>query len=285
MDIRISEREFVNKMNENIISKPFLKWAGAKTQIIPLLLSHFENKTRLVEPFVGSGAVFLGTNYETYLLNDNNPDLIELFTFLRDECEELISQCSNLFVDKFNDEEQFYKLRTEFNDTNIKSIRKSAIFVYLNRHCFNGLCRYNAKGKFNVPFGRYKKVNLQEEAMRLFSAKAEKCIFTNNDFYSLEEEITLNDIVYCDPPYLPISKSANFTAYSKSFNLTDQERLVEFALRLISKGAKVVISNHDTDEARELYKDANIFSIDVRRNISSKKETRGNVKEIIAVFE
>ena len=136
--------------------KPFLKWAGGKYRIIDKIISALPKKKTLIEPFVGSGAVFLNTEYENYILADTNTDLISLYLILQEHGIEFIRFTESLFSDTNNHEKVFYELRNEFNIT--KDVeRKAAIFVYLNRHCFNGLCRYNSKGEFNVPFGRYSK--------------------------------------------------------------------------------------------------------------------------------
>ena len=134
--------------------KPFLKWAGGKFRIIDRVLDSLPKGKRLIEPFVGSGSVFLNANFEENVLADSNADLIHLYKQIQADGKEFIEYANSLFVSSNNTEVEFYKLRDEFNTTSdIK--RKSALFVYLNRHCFNGLCRYNSKGKFNVPFGRY----------------------------------------------------------------------------------------------------------------------------------
>ena len=133
--------------------KPFLKWAGGNYRLIDRIQSVLPAGNRLIEPFVGSGAVFLNTNYKSNLLTDSNPDLINLFKNLQNEGQNFINYCSSFFVPENNNELAFYQFREEFNTTT--DIRKkSALFGYLNRHCFNGLCRYNSKGGFNVPFGR-----------------------------------------------------------------------------------------------------------------------------------
>jgi len=134
--------------------RPFLKWAGNKYQILHRIQQHLPAGKRLVEPFVGSGALFLNSDYERYLLADSNLDLINLYNLLKKEGPNFIEYCQGLFVDKHNNPDIYYQYRLEFNTTNDVR-RKSALFIYLNRHGYNGLCRYNSKGGFNVPFGLY----------------------------------------------------------------------------------------------------------------------------------
>ena len=143
-------------MAKKKMGRPFLKWAGSKYRIIDHIQGMLPEGERLVEPFAGSGAVFLNTDYNRYLLADNNADLISLYQILSSQGEVFIELCSRLFRDTTNKEAYYYRRRDEFNKTR-NAERKAALFIYLNRHGYNGLCRYNSKGGFNVPFGRYKK--------------------------------------------------------------------------------------------------------------------------------
>jgi DNA adenine methylase len=271
---------------EVINSKPFLKWAGGKTKLVPILSNYLGDSKRLVEPFVGSGAVFMGTNFNSYLLCDSNPDLIGLFNNLKNNSVETIKAVEDIFDGKFNNESAFYDLRSEFNELNSLELRKSVLFVYLNKHAFNGLCRYNSKGGFNVPYGRYSSPTAPIKEMNLFALKSNLAEFLCADFSTTFELINEDDVVYCDPPYVPLSKSSNFTSYAKdSFNEDLQRQLAICAEISTEKNVKVVISNHDTELTRSLYSKANIFEVKVHRSISSKSSTRGQVSEIIAVFE
>lgn len=161
--------------------KPFLKWAGNKYQIVKRIRSILPNGRRLVEPFVGSGAVFLNTDYPDYLLTDANGDLINLYLQLQVEKGGFVDYCRQFFVPDHNQKDAFYHFRTEFN-TMSDTRYKSALFVYLNKHCFNGLCRYNSKGQFNVPFGRYKKPYFPVEEMLSFCEKAQTATFQQANF-------------------------------------------------------------------------------------------------------
>lgn len=270
-----------------IISRPFLKWAGGKSKLVPILEQSLGKQGRLVEPFVGSGAVFMGTSFERYFLADSNKDVISLFNVLKTTRDSLVSELETLFTPEFNTEEAFYRLRKEFNEISDRenAVRKGAIFVYLNKHAFNGLCRYNSKGLFNVPYGRYDSPVVPLAELNAFAAKAATAEFECLDFKESFEKLLPGDVVYCDPPYVPLSKTASFTSYDKDgFGEKQQQDLALCAKAAQRKGNLVVISNHDTKFTREIYHGAEIASIDVRRSISSKATTRGNAKEIIAVF-
>lgn len=264
--------------------RPFLKWAGGKYKIINKILFALPDADRLIEPFVGSGAVFLNTDYKSYLLADTNPDLIHLYKHVQREGENFADYASELFSDTNNTEAAFYKLREEFNDCS-ETRRRAALFIYLNRHCFNGLCRYNSKGKFNVPFGRYRKPTFPATEVINFSQKSQKAEFIITDFRKTMAMATNNDVVYCDPPYAPLTLTSNFSDYTQEgFSSVDQKDLAQTAMQLKTRGVTVVISNHDTDFTRSIYEDADISKFDVQRFISSKVSHRGKAAELIATY-
>jgi DNA adenine methylase len=264
--------------------KPFLKWAGGKYRLVERIKSNLPEGKRLIEPFVGSGAVFLNTSYLANLLADSNPDLIHLFQFLQKEGQDFIDYCSTFFTTENNNELIYYKFREEFNQTNNKR-KKAALFVYLNRHCFNGLCRYNSSGGFNVPYGRYSKPSIQQNEMYSFYEKSVHATFEISDFRVTMEKAEKGDVVYCDPPYVPLSASSSFTSYAKAgFNLEEQHALADMAKKLQKRGVTVVISNHDTDFTNEVYKPAKIITFNVQRFISSDTKNRKQVGELLAVF-
>jgi DNA adenine methylase len=273
-----------NKLT-TIQSKPFLKWAGGKQKLVEILSKSIGKGERLVEPFLGSGAVFMGTDYKEYLLCDTNADLIGLFNNLKNNTDVLLAKAQELFSEKYRTEDAFYELRERFNKLEANDIDKSAIFVYLNKHAFNGLCRYNSKGFFNVPFGRYSEPKLPINEMLLFAKKSQIAEFKCLDFVETFNLVKSGDVVYCDPPYVPLSTTASFTTYAKGdFKIEEQQALANEAIKAKNNGIKVVISNHDLPITRELYNQAEIIDIDVMRNISSKGRTRGKVKELIAIF-
>lgn len=240
----------------------------------------------MIEPFTGSAAVFLNTDYEEYLLADSNPDLINLYQQLVDDGNDFIQYCRSLFIPANNREKKYYELREEFNDTK-NSHRKSALFLYLNKHCYNGLCRYNKKGKFNTPFGLYKTPRLPAKEMESFVAAAGNTIFMHAAFTDSMHLARKGDVVYCDPPYAPLSKTAYFTDYHPGgFSWNDQLLLARTAKKLAGRGIQVVISNHRTPEICELYKNAGarISAFKVQRHISCNGSKRQKADEILAVF-
>ena len=159
------------------------------------------------------------------------------------------------------------------------------LFIYLNRHGYNGLCRYNSKGGFNVPFGRYKKTLLQEKSMLNFHQKSQHAIFEYADFRETCQKAQEGDVIYCDPPYVPLSKTAYFSSYvNMAFSEKDQQDLARIAEDLSRKNIPVIISNHDTPETREYYKNAKIIELNVSRSISCQSDNRQNARELIAVF-
>jgi len=265
--------------------RPFLKWAGNKYRVLPHIEEILPEGKRLVEPFAGSAAVFLNTNYSRYLISDNNPDLINLYNILKTDGEAFIKKCHRMFTDKNNNEEQYYKFRDEFN--RIKNIeRKAILFLYFNRHGYNGLCRYNQKGGFNVPFGRYTKPYFPEKEMLYFHKKARKAIFKHSDFSTIMSKARDGDVIYCDPPYVPLTKSANFTSYSVGgFNEDQQIQLANMAQELSGKGISVLISNHNTSFTQRSYRSAlSIKQFNVRRFISCKGSQRNQAAELLALF-
>lgn len=240
---------------------------------------------RLVEPFVGSGALFLNSEYAAYLLADTNHDLINCYQQLQQGGPTFIDLCASYFTPANNQPDVYYALRAYFNTT-ADGVEKAAIFVYLNRHGYNGLCRYNGSGAFNVPFGRYAKPYFPRDEMLYFWRKAARCEFIVADFVTTLQATTPGDVVYCDPPYVPLSTTAHFTSYSAdSFSLESQRRLAQEAEAAARRGVPVVISNHDVPFTREIYAaaDAHVF-FSVQRNISCDRLHRTAAAEMLAVF-
>jgi DNA adenine methylase len=264
--------------------RPFLKWAGNKYAVLRHILPVLPEGKRLIEPFAGSAAVFLNTHYPTALLGDVNPDLINLYTVVQNETDDFIAHCRALFVPEYNQPEAYYALRKEFN-ADCTHGRRAALFLYLNRHGYNGLCRYNAKGGYNVPFGRYKKPYFPEAEIQSFYKRAARAQCMVSSFRILLEQASKGDVVYCDPPYIPLSATANFTSYAaEAFGSTEQEALTALARKAAARGAVVIISNHDTLWTRELYRGARIIPFEVQRYISRDGENRKKAKELLAIF-
>lgn len=263
-------------------TRPFLKWAGNKFRILPPIQTHLPDGHRLVEPFAGSGAIFLNTDYDKYWLNDVNPDLINLFRILKKHQAAFITHCESWFTKRNNQEKAYYRLRERFN-TETDPIDRAALFVYLNRHGYNGLCRYNLSGIFNVPFGRYKEPAVPRENMLAFAKKLKSAKLTCWSYEKVFAQCARGDVLYCDPPYAPLSPSSNFTQYhSKGFNLADQEALASLAEKA---RVPVLISNHDLALTRKLYQEAQLVKFKVPRSINCKGHGRQAVRELLAVFD
>jgi len=272
------------------MEKSFLKWAGSKYRmlddLIPLINSF--RKTNLkdqmfIEPFLGSGSVFLNVNtYDNFILNDLNVDLYMIFNQIKNNPEEYIKDLKELFNENNNQVAVFKDFVKKFNATN-DYYERAKIFIYLNRHCFNGLMRFNQSGKYNTPFGRYSKPYLPEKEILKMNEKLNKnkVQLFNHSFERIFENLEYGDVVYCDPPYIE-----SFTQYNAdSFNYDKQKLLADLALTASLKGSTVIISNHYNEVTQELYKNCSEYYIkEVRRSISAKSENRGTVKEIIAVF-
>jgi DNA adenine methylase len=240
---------------------------------------------RFLEPFVGAGALFLNTDYPANLLCDSNADLIRLYLVLQQQRGKFVRQCANLFTPENNREDRFYAFRAEFNQEGDPE-RRAALFVYLNRHCYSGLCRYNQNGEFNTPFGRYERPYFPRDEMLEFALRLDSATLKVQDFRVSLSEARDGDVVYCDPPYVPLSATANFTSYaSGGFSAQDQTDLAARSIEAARRGASVMVSNHDTALTRRLYQEASqIVPVLVSRTISCDGENRGKAKELIAVF-
>lgn len=271
-----------------------LKWVGGKTRVMPQLLKHLPKADCLIEPFVGSGTVFMNTDYPRYVLCDSNAALINFFSMLTRYTDELINISRSFFLDG-NYSEDYYACRDGFNfigksqiSGHSRKVQWAAMFLYLNRHGYNGLYRVNQKGEFNVPFGKYAEPYFPEAEMRLFAEKASdtKALFIHSDFrQSIPDVMQLahDAVIYCDPPYIPASDTANFTACGKPFTLDDHRALVA-ALVAVNRqyATRSIISNSDTPETREIYSAFNLHSLSVRRSVSAK--SRDMAGEVIGVL-
>ncbi len=267
-------------------NRAFLKWAGGKYSLVEKINAQLPVANKLIEPFVGAGSVFLNSDYPHYVLNDINPDLISLYNLLKQQPDVLINDLKAFFTPEHNKEATYYALREEFNQTTDAHYR-ALLFVYLNRHGYNGLCRYSLSGRFNVPFGRYKRPYFPEREMYVFAEKSQHAKFTCLPFEKVFQRARKGSVIYCDPPYAPISKTALFTSYAaKQFSLACQNKLATLAKRAAYKrGIPVLISNHDLPLTRQLYNGAHISTLNVKRSISQKGHKRKPVSELLAFFD
>ncbi|MFT4938052.1 MAG: DNA adenine methylase [Paraglaciecola sp.] len=266
-------------------NRAFLKWAGGKYRLVEKIQAHLPQAEILIEPFVGAGSVFLNTDYPRYLLNDINPDLINLYKILQKQPDDYVAQSESLFTAKNNDALRYYELRNEFNQSQ-DIFQRAVIFLYLNRFGYNGLCRYNLSGIFNVPFGRYKAPYFPRKELYHFAEKAQRATFMCEPYENIFSLASKDSVIYCDPPYAPISKTANFSAYSKNgFNLENQAQLADIAHKTASEiGIPVLISNHDTPFTRKIYLQAQLSELQVNRFISQSGGNRKKVSELLALY-
>ena len=270
--------------------RPFVKWAGGKRQLIPILNQHLpENFDSFFEPFLGGGAMLFNiirkNPNQKCQISDLNSDLILTYVTIRDKVEELIPSLKNHSKNYFkNSKSYYYKIR----DSEPKNqVEKASRLIFLNRTCFNGLYRVNSKGKFNVPLGRYTNPNIVNEAnLRSVShfLKSKNIIISCSDFSSILKDAHKGDFVYFDPPYQPVSSTANFTSYTnRNFTFDDLERLAVLCQKLDSKGCKFMLSNSNSEEVLEIFSKSNwkIFEIEANRTINSDSRKRTGHSELL----
>ena len=270
---------------KNNKTRAFLKWAGGKYSLSEQIVSLLPDAEKLVEPFVGAGSVFLNSDFERYHLNDINPDLINLYKILKRRPRQFIQDTQQLFVPTNNNEDAYYALRERFNNSD-NVYERAVIFLYLNRHGYNGLCRYNRAGGFNVPFGRYVKPYYPEHELTVFAEKAKRATFTCLPFNQIFKRVRQGAVIYCDPPYVPINTTAMFTDYSsKGFSLDQQVELAKLAKHTAhDRHIPVLLSNHDVAFTRDIYQHAEITSLKVKRSISQNGANRVAVDELFALY-
>jgi DNA adenine methylase len=270
-----------------IFARPFLKWAGGKTQLLPQLAQFYPRKgtvARYVEPFLGSGAVYFHfkamVQPKRALLWDNNRELVESFQAVQADVGQVLKLLRK--HQKQHSKEFFLAMREKMPQS---PASKAARLIYLNKTCFNGLYRVNSRGSFNVPFGRYKNPGIfNEEWLRRASEALANAKIEARDFRFLELHAKKGDFVYFDPPYHPRSTTSYFTAYTReSFGEGDQRELADLYRALDKKGCMLMLSNSDTPLIRELYKDFSIREVSARRNINSRAERRGPICELVVL--
>lgn len=257
-----------------------LKWAGNKTAIMSELKKHLPDGPRLVEPFAGSCAVMMATDYPHYLVADINPDLINLYQVIKEDVISFIHLVERIFS-KFTTEEDYYKCRQFFNTVPLEPIEKAAYFLFLNRHCYRGLCRYNQRGLFNVPYGNYKKPYLPVDEIRTFAEKAVRATFICASYDETLAMLQAGDVVYCDPPY-----NGTFSGYhTAGFSDDDQYDLASILVRRSSEGHPIIVSNSDTRLIRSFYRKFTLHRISTKRSIGIAAGEGKKADELIAVLK
>lgn len=278
------------KQVTSLVPKPFVKWAGGKRQLLPILSQHIpKNFNTYFEPFLGGGAVLFHLISQNSQLkcfvSDLNSTLIQSYVTIRDNVDELIMSLEKHSENYFkNSEEYYYKVR----DSNPKNqIDQVSRLIFLNKTCFNGLYRVNSKGKFNVPMGKYVNPNIvNKENLQILSnvLQSKEISIKCEDFTTALKKAHENDFVYLDPPYQPVSSTANFTSYTNdNFDYKDQERLFTEFKKLDSKGCKIMLSNSKSQEVIELFSEYsdNIIEINTNRFINSNSKKRTGHTEIL----
>lgn len=287
--------------------KPFIKWAGGKGQLIPQIETYlpynFGNLKNVtyIEPFVGGGALLfhmLSTyqNITRAIINDINTNLITAYKTIQKQPKLLIERLSEIESEylALNEKERqiyFYKKRDEFNSGNLEDIEDAATFIYLNHTCFNGLYRENAKGKFNVSFGRYSNPKICDtETITSDSELLQRVEITHGDYTQIEHSVNnSNTFIYFDPPYRPLNATSNFNSYVKEpSNDEEQIRLSVFFTKMANKGCMVMLSNSDCSAKNpddiffdELYKEFYIERVWAKRSINVKADKRGKLTELL----
>lgn len=264
---------------------PFLKWAGGKSQLLSTFDQYLPTDFNCYfEPFVGGGAMFFHLAGRGLIgkakLSDLNEELVNAYMMVRDYPDRLIARLAK----HRNDEDYFYKLRALDTKT-LDNLERASRLIYLNKTCFNGLYRVNRQGQFNVPFGYYKNPrtcdvdNLQATSNALATTKLH-C----GQFEATLATARRGDFVYLDPPYQPISSTANFTSYTSScFASADQERLAQMVRKLDRKGCRIMLSNSDNDFIRTLYRDFRIETVYATRAINCRGDRRGKITEVLVL--
>ena len=258
---------------------PFLKWAGGKTRLLaqlePLMPERFG---RYFEPFLGGGAVYFRLQPHQARLSDVNGELINVYRCVRDQVDALIEDLSRHRYDK----NHYYAVRAQ-DPARLPDVARAARMIFLNRTCFNGLYRVNRRGRFNVPFGRYKNPTIcDRDRLRAASEALQGADIRHVDYAASVKDARSGDFVYFDPPYMPISETANFTSYTAgAFGLDQQVRLRDVFADLASRGVRAVLSNSDTPVIRELYRDFHIDTVTAPRAISRSANGRKAVSEVV----
>jgi DNA adenine methylase len=264
-------------------AKPFIKWAGGKSRLLPALSRHFPPRGetgRYFEPFLGGAALFFHLEHPHSFLSDTNRDLVELYQVVQQNVEELIEA---LKVHK-NERGYFYQVRSQ-DPAILTPVQRAARLIYLNKTCFNGLYRVNSRGQFNVPFGKYKNPAICDaDGLRAASGALQSADISIRDFESVLEQAQPGDFIYFDPPYHPINKTSSFTSYTAGkFGEEEQRRLAAVYAQLVDRGCFVMLSNSDTPLIRKLYGGFHIHEIQASRAINSKPEGRGKITELLIV--
>jgi len=274
------------RLSKNKLIRPVIKWVGGKRQIIKQIAPYIPPTfSTYYEPFLGGGAVLLALQPKKAVVNDINSELMNLYVVIKDNVEDLITDLKK----HKNEADYFYQIREldrqKDKYQNLTPIQRASRIIYLNKTCYNGLFRVNKTGEFNTPFGHYKNPNIVNGAtLRAVSDyfNTAEIDFFCGDFGESLQKVKKDDFVYLDPPYDPLSDTANFTGYSRGgFGQIEQIRLKELCDRLNEKKVKFLLSNSATDFIKELYQEYRIEVVQASRLINSKADKRGEINELL----
>ncbi|MHA1264066.1 MAG: DNA adenine methylase [Candidatus Helarchaeota archaeon] len=281
-----SRKRLLNRHYKTIIDvpHPFVKWAGGKRQLLKQFDKYLPyNYKQYIEPFVGGGTIFFYLLPENAILIDINEELINCYRVIRDKVDALIE----LLQHHRNEKNYFYQIRNVDRFPEIfkqwSDVERASRTIYLNRCCFNGLYRVNNRGQFNVPFGKYTNPKFcDEENLRAVHNVLQNVEILHADFMKCLDFADEGDFIYLDPPYQPLSETANFTSYTKEgFDEEAQLKLFDVFSTLNERGCKVLLSNSYTKFILELYKNFKIVTVQAKRAINSDATKRGNIKEAL----
>ena len=291
--------------------RPFIKWVGGKSKLIPQMEQYYpkelkKNKIEVyIEPFVGGGAILIDIlkkyNIKKAYAFDINENLINCYNIIKDKVDSLVLNLKKLEkeylkLDDENRKEYYYDIRKKYNSINIENekeaLEKTTYFIFLNKTCFNGLYRENRRGQFNVPVGKYKNPTIcDEENLIELSKLIKNVIFIKGDYRESYKYIVENTFIYFDPPYRPINKTSSFTSYSKEdFNDENQKELGEYFRKINDNNSNVKLmlsnsnpknNNEEDDFFEQIYKGFKIYEIKANRMINSNKEKRGKISELL----
>lgn len=272
--------------------KPFLKWVGGKGKLVPQLVALMPKEyKKFHEPFVGGGALLFGVQPHKMSINDINATLMGAYKNIKKRPNDLIdclkrTQASFYLMEPDQQKNYYYEARKEFNSIKASdSLRKTCLLIFINKTCYNGMYRENAKGEFNVPFGKYKKPLICDSDTILADSEALKSAeISSVSFEKAALKASKGDFVYFDPPYYPLTKTANFTNYSEfGFEENDQVKLKRIFDELNKKGCYVMLSNSNTPFVRDLYKGYRQEKVLANRAINCKAEGRGKIEELVII--
>ena len=268
------------------VAHPFVKWAGGKRQLIPQIKEYLpQSYNKYIEPFVGGGALFFHLKPKEAILIDINENLINCYKVIKNNVSELIFSLKK----HKNEKEYYYGVRSADRDVESfkkwSDVEKASRTIYMNRCCYNGLYRVNSKGFFNVPFGRYKNPKFcNEKNLNAVHESLQNARIVLDSFETCLNYAEKDDFVYFDPPYHPLSDTANFTSYTKdNFGKESQIKLRDVFKTLDERGCKVMLSNSYNDFVLDLYEEFRIITLNAKRAINSDASKRGEIKEILVL--